>query len=498
MKKLIYLSIMFFLLAGARPLAAQNWPEEYLGLPGDNLNLYAVMDLFQQSETLEGFERSLNDPETVVNNLDLNGDNLIDYIMVMDYPDGDVHNIVLRVALNKKEYQDIAVFTVQKFSDGSAQIQLVGDEALYGQNYIVEPIYDETPNPGYTGNTIRNSANRQHNVTIVRTTYYEVASWPVIIYIGAPAYRGWHSSWSWGYYPEYWHPWAPHYWHYYYGYHSGWNDHYYAYYRPWRHHRCSNYYSGYYASYRHHSPTVVININNGNYRNTYSRPEKRKEGETYYAHRVSSGTTVPGRGRSTVNQNSAQSAKVNREGLDRASKAKNETSRDDANRVAGNKRTEKVKTESGKSRESKSTRSAVEAKESPSKRKVNASKPESSARQSDKGRVAPAPQKERNAKSAGTSERSGKRNEPIVSRSDDQSKANSRKNTAAAGTIKTKSGTRENAQLAKSDSRKPTEIRSSEKSSPRPKSEAASKKAGSDRQKSGKVEKSAGDRQQKR
>ena len=53
--------------------------------------------------------------------------------------------------------QDVAVFTVEKYRDGSVRIQLIGDEALYGRNYIVEPIYAETPNPGYTGRTRNNT-----------------------------------------------------------------------------------------------------------------------------------------------------------------------------------------------------------------------------------------------------------------------------------------------------------------------------------------------------
>ena len=138
------------------------------------------MKLFQESQTLEGFERNLNDENSRINNLDLNGDNFIDYIKVIDYVDRDVHNIVLQVAINKRENQDVAVFTVQRFSNGQVQIQLIGDEALYGRNYIIEPIYDEqyanqTPNPGYTG-----------NVAVVRTTYYEIAAWPVIqVYLHA-------------------------------------------------------------------------------------------------------------------------------------------------------------------------------------------------------------------------------------------------------------------------------------------------------------------------
>ena len=39
-----------------------------LGLPGDNLDLYAVLDLFQKSSTIEGFEKSLNLEKTGINN----------------------------------------------------------------------------------------------------------------------------------------------------------------------------------------------------------------------------------------------------------------------------------------------------------------------------------------------------------------------------------------------------------------------------------------------
>ena len=45
-----------------------------LGLPGDNLNLYAVLDIFQKSKTLEDFEKVLNEQDSKVNNLDLNND----------------------------------------------------------------------------------------------------------------------------------------------------------------------------------------------------------------------------------------------------------------------------------------------------------------------------------------------------------------------------------------------------------------------------------------
>lgn len=282
MRTLIITSILALLTAAWNTVSPQEWPKEYLGLPGDNLNLYAVMNIFQESETLEAFERKLNDPDSRINNLDLNGDNLVDYIMVEDYADGNVHSIVLRVALNRKEHQDVAVFTVQQLANGSVHIQLIGDEALYGRNYIIEPNYDEyygeTPNPGYTGNV-----QGPRTVNVIRTTTYEVAAWPVIRYIYMPGYVTWRSSWYWGYYPTYWSPWRPYYWHYYYGYHYNWYPHYYRHYRVSAHIHYHRYNDFYYTRVRTYSPKVVININKGKYRTTYSKPEMRREGEALYS-----------------------------------------------------------------------------------------------------------------------------------------------------------------------------------------------------------------------
>ena len=281
MKTLYNILAIAVLASVSLVVSAQSYPDEYLGLPGDNLNLYAVMNLFQESETLEGFEKSLNDSENMINNLDLNGDNYIDYITVSDYVDGNVHTIVLRAALSQNEQQDVAVFVVEQLRNGTVQIQLIGDEALYGPNYIVEPIYAETPNPGYTGKIYRS------NVNVVTTTYYDIAAWPLIRFIYHPGYVVWRSSWYWGYYPRYWRPWRPHYWHYYYGYHYHWHDHYYSHYRHWDRYRCRHY-TTFYKSHVHvYSPTVAVNINTDRYRSTYSRPDSRRAGEEYYTRTAS-------------------------------------------------------------------------------------------------------------------------------------------------------------------------------------------------------------------
>ena len=289
MKKLITNSIVALLLAGSSLLNAQARQDNYLGLPGDNLNLFAVLNLFQESETLEGFERSLNHPEAMINNLDLNGDGYVDYILVMDYFTDNVHHIVLRVALNQDETQDVAVFVVERLRSGAVSVQLIGDQALYGPNYIIEPNYAETPNPAYRGR----SARSRNNTVVQAVTYYDVATWPVIVYISRPVYRPWRSVWYWGYWPAYWSPWRAHYWHFYYGYHYQWNDHYHTHFRPWRHFRCGFYQNYYITQVRNYSPTVVVNINSGVYQPTYSRPETRREGEAFYGQRGSGSGRVP-------------------------------------------------------------------------------------------------------------------------------------------------------------------------------------------------------------
>ena len=250
--------------------------QDQLNLPGDNLNLYAVMKLFQESPTLEEFEKKLNDETNKVNNLDLNGDNQIDYIKVVDNPEGDTHNISLKVSVSKDEEQDVAVFVVNKDGNGQVQIQLIGDEDLYGKDYIIEPDSrppSSTPNPGYEG-------DQPPQAPIVN---YQVSAWPVVQFIYVPTYSVWRSPWHWGYYPAYWRPWTPFFWHEYYGYHYHWNYYYRSHYRytpvyrfpTWREH----YYSG---GFRSRSVFVETRVRQGNYRQTYTRPDLANRGSDLF------------------------------------------------------------------------------------------------------------------------------------------------------------------------------------------------------------------------
>ncbi|RZK45707.1 MAG: hypothetical protein EOO94_03900, partial [Pedobacter sp.] len=272
-------------LQGSTSLA-QDEQQQKLDLPGDNLNLYAVLKIFQESETLEAFERKLNSDTNQVNNLDLDGDNNVDYIRVMDYPEGDVHNITLKVALNKSEDQDLAVIVVRKLGDNRVDIQVIGDEDLYGKDYIIEPNMaddkdvKETPNPGYTGTVVLDDGE---TVNVQTITTYQVATWPVVRTVFVPGYVVWRSPWYWSHYPSYWRPWRPNYWHYYYGYHFHWQYHYYSHYRRWNGYRVPGWHTMYYgSSFRSRSVVFQTRYRQGAYRTTYSRPQLAVQGSARF------------------------------------------------------------------------------------------------------------------------------------------------------------------------------------------------------------------------
>jgi hypothetical protein len=73
-------------------------------------------------------------------------------------------------------------------------VQIIGDEALYGRDYIVEPSYNrtETPNPGYTGNkTVVDKS------IIIQVVY--VDNWPLVAYLFSPVFSVYISPWHWAF-----------------------------------------------------------------------------------------------------------------------------------------------------------------------------------------------------------------------------------------------------------------------------------------------------------
>ena len=246
---------------------SQTEDEELLGLPGDNLNLFAVLDLFQQSKTIEDFEKSLNLESTGINNLDLNNDSKVDFIRVDTEQDGDDFMFILRDAISENEIQDVAVIMVSKDENKKITLQIIGDEALYGKDYIVEPSTEATPsvtaNPAYKGED-------PVTVNVPATKVVVVESAPIVQYVYSPAYVPYYPPYYYGYYPPYFFPFTilaigiyhhNHY-HHYYGYRNTIIIH------------NHNHYNHYNINSRRNSVYVNNNIRNGNF-NTSGRASTR-------------------------------------------------------------------------------------------------------------------------------------------------------------------------------------------------------------------------------
>jgi hypothetical protein len=166
-----------------------------LGLAGDNLDLYAVLDIFQKSKTIEAFEKSLNDPEQKINNLDLDLDKKIDFIKVVTNKKDESYQFILRVDVSKTESQDVAVILLDKDKDKKVSLQIVGDEELYGKDYIIEPKGNSTvtPNPAYKGeDPIKITAPAPTTTVVVEST-------PIVQYVYSPAYVPYTPPYYYGY-----------------------------------------------------------------------------------------------------------------------------------------------------------------------------------------------------------------------------------------------------------------------------------------------------------
>ena len=157
-----------------------------------NLDLKTVATLFGQAKDLEQFEQMLNNPDSAFSNLDLNGDGEVDYLRVIETADNDRHLVVIQAVLAKDIYQDVASIFVEKDEKNQVTVQVVGDEYIYGANYIIEPVY------------------------IYRPYIYD--------WFWGPSWVCWHSPYYWGYWPSWWHPfycvdpflyWDHCYWHHY-------------------------------------------------------------------------------------------------------------------------------------------------------------------------------------------------------------------------------------------------------------------------------------------
>ena len=179
------------------------------GLPGDQFSLEGALELFKQSNNPEEFEKLINTESNQVNNLDLNNDGEIDYIKVIGKKEKDAHVFILQVPISESENQDIAVIEIEKKGKSEANIQIVGDEDIFGEERIVEPsdgsVIDDDEEDAEGGPS-------PNGYTYTRVIF-NVWTWPCVMFVYAPAYVVWNSPWRWHHYPGFWKPWRPLAWH---------------------------------------------------------------------------------------------------------------------------------------------------------------------------------------------------------------------------------------------------------------------------------------------
>jgi hypothetical protein len=185
------------------------------GLPGDNFSLQGALEMFKNAFSPEEFEKLINTKDNGVNNLDLNEDGDIDYIRVIDKSEKNAHAFVLQIPVSEKESQDIAVIELEKTGDEKAEIQIIGDEDIFGEEVIVEP-GDGNNGSAYIENETRFAGG--HGAAAAYTNsepgiVVNVWMWPAVRFVYRPAYVAWYSPWRWHYYPGWWKPWRPLGWH---------------------------------------------------------------------------------------------------------------------------------------------------------------------------------------------------------------------------------------------------------------------------------------------
>lgn len=170
---------LVFLAIGFSSCSAQSQTTVYAKNSdiSDNLDLRAVASIFGESANLQDFERRLNDPKYQISNLDLNGDDQVDYLRVIESVESRTHVVIIQAVLDRDVFQDIATIDVERDNYNQVNVQVVGNSYLYGANYIYEPVYSVAP--------------------VIYTSFW------------ITNYRPYISTWTWGYYPSYYYAWRP-------------------------------------------------------------------------------------------------------------------------------------------------------------------------------------------------------------------------------------------------------------------------------------------------
>jgi hypothetical protein len=172
--------IGLIIMSGSSPVMAEQEEAEITPASEtlEGLDLGAVCELFKESENLEAFEKSLNDPDVGINNLDLDENGEVDFICVTEETSGNAHLILLQAVLGENESQDVATIEIDESEDDTC-MQIQGNEAVYGPDYYFIP------------------------------AEVHIRAWPIITFLYRPGYRPYRSAYTFGFHPKWWKVFAP-------------------------------------------------------------------------------------------------------------------------------------------------------------------------------------------------------------------------------------------------------------------------------------------------
>jgi len=174
-------------------------------LPGQDFDLEALSGIIETVSTFEELEKAINTESNEINNLDLNKDGEVDYITIDMEKDGDAYIAFFRVAVSDTEVKNIATIEMEKQSAATASFQIIGEESMYGKDYILEPeggVVDISEGsskssggkggPSYSSNPPLPAVH----ITICTGVY-------------RPGFRMWVSPYGFMVYPAWFRPWKP-------------------------------------------------------------------------------------------------------------------------------------------------------------------------------------------------------------------------------------------------------------------------------------------------
>jgi hypothetical protein len=132
---LFVISGFFNQCSDSKPRAQYNVEVTKYNKAADGLDLKSVGTLLEKSKNATDFETLLNSKDEGINNLDLNQDNIVDYIKVTEYGDKRTKGFSLTTEVSPGEEQEIATIEVEKANNRQANVNIHGNQQIYGNSH---------------------------------------------------------------------------------------------------------------------------------------------------------------------------------------------------------------------------------------------------------------------------------------------------------------------------------------------------------------------------